>query len=614
MPMEITASKRKQRKYTLVGLFGTGIVYVVLFLVCNKPWEPLPPPIDPSPMTMPDEPRTLPPEVRRVKPVELPFDKTELDKIFKEGLPDPDFPMAEVAPATGQHIWIDDPPEDMTKQAMIGTHLELIDLVNGTNAKAEDLVKTLFGSDDLSPAKYNIHGTGTRISGHTAISILDLPGTSGESPWTAGDLEAIADFVTSNTNLQLRLAARAISFVGSYASFGTWLDDARRRGFAPPHRISSQEPEIDALKALGDAMPFAADGDHERYRVRVRTLTADYLRQRFGARFDPLSDDWVTSIDKGSITPLRDYQKRYLREGQQALQTVWRRRKPTGQEARGLYVMLRQFEMMQLPFLFCEPRGVPTGLHPETLRMLRTYVHNGGFVYFTNTADIDRARAVRGLISTIVDDGETDPEIHELVARLSAQDREVTGYTFRPPEPSVAHPWAFFPMILPRRTDVTLTVYNRRGATVFTQTLEQVPAGAYLQKFDHYRWHAVDNAGNPLESGPYVYRIEADLASKTGPIYVSKLRRLPDGKHGVFSSSFNISEVPTSVRVKADELPYGEQGVFGASIRGRLAICYTEGYREKDALSQADASARDASLQWMTNVVMHAMAERSLAR
>ncbi|MBD3244147.1 MAG: hypothetical protein GF331_26380 [Chitinivibrionales bacterium] len=614
MPMEISESKRKQRKYTLVGLALTGAVYVVLFLAIHRPWDPPPSPTEPDVIRTSPEPKVQDPEIEQVNEVVIMLKDDVLDRIIAGDIPEPDDAFESWTSVSRQGGYIDDLPPEPTRGAIGISPIDIDHIVDATSAKAGDFIESFFGPDDVGPDKSDIRGVGTRISGHTAIAILDLPGASNESAWTADDLEAIADFITGNTSLQIRLAARAISFVGSSASFGTWLEDARRRGFAPPGRISSQEPEIDALKALGDAMPLAADGEYEKYRRRIRTLVAEYLRQKFDARLDPLSDDWVAAIEKSSITPLREYQKRYLRAGQEALQAAWHRRQPTGQEARGLYVMLRQFEMMQLPILFCEPRGVPTGLHPETLRMLHTYVHNGGFLYFTNTADIQRARAIRGLISAIVDDGESNREAEELLARLMADDQEVTGYTFRPPEPSIAHPWTFFPMILPRTTDVTLTVYNRRGAAVFTETLEQVDAGAYLQKFDHYRWHAVDNAGNPLESGPYVYRIEAGLARKTGPIYVSKLRRLPNGKHGIFSSSFNITEVPSTVRVKADELPYGEEGVFGVSIDGRLAVCYTEGYREKDALNLADVFAREASLQWMTNVVMHALAERSLAR
>ncbi len=169
-------------------------------------------------------------------------------------------------------------------------------------------------------------------------------------------------------------------------------------------------------------------------------------------------------------------------------------------------------------------------------------------------------------------------------------------------------------MILPRTTDVTLSIYNERGVLVFRDERKQVPQGAYLQRYRHYRWNAVDNEGRPLESGYYIYRIEADLCRKTGPIGISKLRLLPGGKHGIYSARYHISEVPSTVSTKPRELAYGEKGVFGVSIRGRLAVCYAEGYGEKNALVLGDALAQEASLKWITNVVMHALAERSPAR
>ncbi|MBD3316711.1 MAG: hypothetical protein GF344_13060 [Chitinivibrionales bacterium] len=171
-------------------------------------------------------------------------------------------------------------------------------------------------------------------------------------------------------------------------------------------------------------------------------------------------------------------------------------------------------------------------------------------------------------------------------------------------------------MIIPRTTDVQLSIYNRIGNMVFADTLVDVMPGAYLQKNRHYKWYAVDNNGNDVESGIYIYQIRCDLFQKTGQMRVSRLRRLPDGKHPLFSSFYNIDEVPGEGTKKNKELPYGEEGVYGATIKGRLAICYTEGYKEKEPLSKSDSQQDDrkAALKWITNVVIHSLAEGSLAR
>jgi hypothetical protein len=59
-----------------------------------------------------------------------------------------------------------------------------------------------------------------------------------------------------------------------------------------------------------------------------------------------------------------------------------------------------------------------------------------------------------------------------------------------------------------------------------------------------------------------------------------------------------------------------QRGVFGASINGRLAICYTEGYGELMILrdQQVKDLRHDSILRWMTNVVVTALGKGSLAR
>jgi hypothetical protein len=173
-------------------------------------------------------------------------------------------------------------------------------------------------------------------------------------------------------------------------------------------------------------------------------------------------------------------------------------------------------------------------------------------------------------------------------------------------------------MVIPRQTDVILTVYNRHGNRVFADTLRQVLPGAYVQRHKHYRWSGTDNFGNRLESGYYIYQMESDLAQRTGPLRISRLRRLESGKHPIFSSYYNLDDVPSVQSVSSRNLPDLEPGVYGAYVKGRLAVLYTEGYREKRGLSSGsgagDADTHLATLRWATNVVMLALAEGSLAR
>jgi len=68
---------------------------------------------------------------------------------------------------------------------------------------------------------------------------------------------------------------------------------------------------------------------------------------------------------------------------------------------------------------------------------------------------------------------------------------------------------------------------------------------------------------------------------------------------------------------KAEDLPYGEMGTFGwYAPKGNMAICYTEGYKEKDWLKNLGTrdSRQEASLKWVTNVIIYALSEGMLAR
>ncbi|MDD5674959.1 MAG: hypothetical protein PHC61_12385 [Chitinivibrionales bacterium] len=74
--------------------------------------------------------------------------------------------------------------------------------------------------------------------------------------------------------------------------------------------------------------------------------------------------------------------------------------------------------------------------------------------------------------------------------------------------------------------------------------------------------------------------------------------------------------MPTTQALQPNILPYGEMGVFGVSNQGRLMICYTEGYKEKEWLKTLGTvdPRQNTSLRWVTNVVINSLAEGSLAR
>jgi hypothetical protein len=505
---------------------------------------------------------------------------------------------------------------DITTQAMTFNTNDVTNMVSGAQLPVVNLMQSIgfdIGTVSTDDAKASITGKNRRASGYTAIAILDIPGSEEGSKWTKGELETIADFVSKSTSIKIKLAARAVSFTSPYSSFATWLTEAKKRARGEAKELSSQEQEISGQEILASSMPYVAEGDFEQARIRVRRLATDYLRLKFEARLDVTTQDWVAACSTSTPT-LREWEKEYIRDAGRSFADFYGKKSPTGKELNGVYLMLRMFEMSQLPILFCDPRGVLDMPSPENVRMLRTYLQSGGFIYFINTSNFKKERSIVGLITDLINEKLSDPVGEKTLAKLAVEDQEVSGYVFRAPEPAIGHPWIFFPMILPRTTTVSLAIYNKIGNLVYTDTLKNKPPGAYLQKNRHYRWLCTDNQGTPVEPGYYVYQIKADLSVRTGPVGVSKLLKLTNGKHGVFSSFFNISEVPSKVTIKSEELSYGEPGVFGVAFRGRMCILYTEGYQEKDPLGADDPAAKEAALKWMTNVIIYAVSDRGLAR
>lgn len=616
MPLEITRARKRQRRITYMS-FGLSIVFfVALFtfmrvtgidkVIGTKILEiaeaiaPPPPPPPPPPDVKAD--------VQAPPKIDMNFDvKTLLNRPTINA----DFDLGAL-----NNFSADMEAPNLTMEAMEFSTNDLSNIVTNAQLPVMNLMSNIgfgdIGTVESDDAKAQISGTGKRTTGHLALAILDIPGNSEENPWTEGELETIAEYMSTNTSLKIRLGARAISFLSPYSSFDTWLNEAKQRALSEYRELPRLEPEINGLQIMANAVPYIEEGDVEEAKLRVRKLLTDYMRIKYDARFSPTDGGWAKKIEQ--TTPLKQFEKDYIGKAEKGFVQFYNRKEPSGKELRDIYLMFRMFEMSQLYVLFCEPRGVLDMPLPENIRLLRTYVRNGGFLYFCNTADFKESRAIVGLINALTQEKLSDPVGDKKLAELSKDDQEVSGYTFRDPEPTIGHPWIFFPMILPRTTDVSFTIYNKFGNTVFTDTIEDIGPGAYVQKKRDYKWYCVDNLGNELESGYYIYQVKADLFVKTGAVRVSVLRKLPNGRHGIFSSYYPVSEVPSTSTVKSDELSYGEPGVFGVWFKGRLAIVFTEGYKEKEPLAGDDQAAKEAALKWMTNVVIHAVSERNLAR
>lgn len=617
MPLEYTRRRKGQQRITMIsfGIACGTMVLLYLFLrvtgldevVRKKVMEiaesiaPPPPPPPPPPDVKADV--KAPPKIDMNFDVKTMLARPTLDAGFDLG--------------SLTNFSADMEAPDLAMEAMEFSSNDMVNLVSNAQLPVMNLMTNIgfdIGAAASDEKKVTVSGTGKRTSGAMALAILDIPGNEATTnKWSKGELETIADYISRNTSLKVRLGARSIQLMSPFSSFDTWLAEAKKRVKSEYKELPASEPEINGLDVLSNAMPFVAENDPEQAKNRIKRMMSDYLRIKFDARVALDKGGWADSIKK--VTPLKEYQVDFIKDAESSFNDFANKKVVTGKEVRGIYMMLRMFELAELPILFCEPRGVLDMPLPENIKLLRTYLTQAnGFIYFCNTPELKNARAVIGLIRELTQEGLKDPVGEKTLAKLKVDDQEVSGYTFREPEPQMGHPWVFFPMILPRETNVSISIYNKFGTPIFNDTIKKIGPGAFLQKNRHYRWNCADVQGNQVESGYYVYQVRADLFVKTGPVGVSVLRKLTNGKHGIFSSYYPIAEVPTKEALKPDALSYGEPGVFGVMFRGRLAVLFTEGYKEKDPIGGEDQAAKEAALRWMTNVVIYALSERQLAR
>ncbi len=622
MPLSIAEKRKSQQKITRISLLVTlGLVGAAfLFLRYTEAGQKItdqvieavkgvaePPPKPPPP----------PPPNPTFKRPEVDMDRFKVKSMAIDPKVDPGFDPSDLRNFGSSF----DAP-DLAPLAMDAGADNLANVISSSQLPTVSVSMNLPGFDigkmDIPSSKGKVVGTGKRLAGKYAFSYLDIPGAGNDTlaeeegdQWVEGEKENIAEYISENTGVRVEFGSRAISFIGTYRSFDNWFRRCSERALPEYRPLSRIEPEISGLKELGSAIPYLVDEEYEAFKVRARRMLADYFRLKYNTRLFVERGNWIEEIEK-SGRPLEQWEKEYIGSAEEGFVNLYTSQRPAASDVKRIYSLLRCSEIMRLPILFCEPRGVPGTIHPENMRFLRTYVENGGFIYFINTAGIDNCWGVRGLIREIIQEQLADPVGEETLKELSKDDLDLSEYIFRDPDPPIFHPWTFFGMIIPRRTDVMFRVFNKLGDRVYADTLKNLLPGPYLKKNKDYRWNAGDRS-----SGYYIYQIEADLARKTGPMLVSHLRKLPNGTHPVFSAYFNLSEVPSTESPKAEDLPYNEPGVFGYSREGRLAICYTEGYKEKTwlkNLGQKDTRQENA-LKWVTNVVFQALgAEGSLAR
>ncbi len=441
-----------------------------------------------------------------------------------------------------------------------------------------------------------------RIHGAVPLTFLRLSGSTSEEPWQGEELKMIAEFVSRKTDIHAQIDRPSVTMDGRHKSFSYWLRRSRRRGISRA-RMGTDQPERTALEKLSDAVSLTATGDGERFRRNVTDLLTGYFQQRYGVSgLDIHGADWAERL-KDSLK-LAPWQEQFLHEAERSYRHVLEPGPTKGREVHGIYDFLRISELMDYPFLLCDPPGSIRSLSAENMKLLRTYLEHGGCIYFANHAEPTTCAAARGFIAELIQERLYGRGDREMLRRYRANERRQTGYVFDPPTPQIFHPWTVLPMILPEQADVFLSMKDSDGNQVFADTLVELEAGSYVSE-DGYQWPGVDNEGGDLPSGFYVYQAAAGLGNTFHGVRISRLRRLRPRGHRVFHNPFQISDIPRGIQEETSELTYNEPGAYGVATDGYLMIVYTEGYGELELLRSHNThyQGEETVLRWTANVM-----------
>ncbi|MYF99248.1 T9SS type A sorting domain-containing protein [Candidatus Poribacteria bacterium] len=91
-----------------------------------------------------------------------------------------------------------------------------------------------------------------------------------------------------------------------------------------------------------------------------------------------------------------------------------------------------------------------------------------------------------------------------------------------PNYPNPCNPETWIPFQLAKPSDVTITIYSMRGKVVRTLALGHQASGVYHSKSNAAYWDGTNKLGEPVASGIYVYRFDANDFSTTNKILILK--------------------------------------------------------------------------------------------
>ncbi len=464
--------------------------------------------------------------------------------------------------------------------------------------------------------KGHVTGYGKRTYGYFSLSMFAACEEDLERSWTGDDLRNVCRFISEHTGVTMTPDSRYFTLAGRHMRFDRWVQAIDYLPTTGECRIEDWEAEADALACLEQIGVQCATGRALIARTMLDTMLTRFFFFTRGVVITPAAGGWDTQLR--SRQALRGWDDGYLQRAEQCYQRFNNGTANTPSQLKDIYLYLRLAELMRLPVLFYEPKRLPVLVSHDNLNLLGAYVKHGGCICLFNSADradyFTQTMAVRGFINDVLSQQLLDSVITDLIDALSTGDNTAHGHSFFEPQPLVFHPYVLFPFVLQCATDVSLRIYSRQGRMVFADTLRDIPAGQYLQRTDGYKWYGTDDRGVCLPSDTYVYQIEAGLARKTGAVRLSRLRRLEPASHDLFKSHFVFAEPPLFESLPSAALPYQEPGVYGVMVDRHLAMVYAEGYKIHRLLRSRQEHDQTAALRWLTNVVICALGEGSIAR
>ena len=88
--------------------------------------------------------------------------------------------------------------------------------------------------------------------------------------------------------------------------------------------------------------------------------------------------------------------------------------------------------------------------------------------------------------------------------------------------PNPFNPETWVPYQLASASKVELTLFDAQGRVVRTLALGQKPAGYYLEREKAAYWDGRNEGGEPVASGAYFYRLQAETFSAVRKMVILK--------------------------------------------------------------------------------------------